>query len=139
MSQNISNDSIAEAIKDPNFSFIHTFADASDTEKIRKETTRLMFLHRHTRSQLEIRERERVSMINKYDALKRKSYLKNENAKNEKTRTVLVEIETEQQKYMLDVNDQKIKELNRTLAAIKTELDVLKTIGFSLKTEMGGY
>lgn len=137
MNQKTTNDTIAEAIRDPNFSFIDTFADASEPEKIRKELTRLLFLHRETRKQLELRERERVVLNHKYEKLKRKAYKENENAKNEKIRATLVEISTEEEKYNLEIQDQKIKELNRRLSSIKLELDVYKTIGFSIKTEMG--
>lgn len=137
MNQKTTNDTIAEAIRDPNFSFIDTFADASEPEKIRKELTRLLFLHRETRKQLELRERERVVLNHKYEKLKRKAYKENENAKNEKIRATLVEISTEEEKYNLEIQDQKIKELNRRLNSIKLELDVYKTIGFSIKTEMG--
>lgn len=137
MNQKTTNDTIAEAIRDPNFSFIDTFADASEPEKIRKELTRLLFLHRETRKQLELRERERVVLNHKYEKLKRKAYKENENAKNEKIRATLVEISTEEEKYNLEIQDQKIKELNRRLTSIKLELDVYKTIGFSIKTEMG--
>lgn len=137
MNQKTTHDTIAEAIRDPNFSFIDTFADASEPEKIRKELTRLLFLHRETRKQLELRERERVVLNHKYEKLKRKAYKENENAKNEKIRATLVEISTEEEKYNLEIQDQKIKELNRRLNSIKLELDVYKTIGFSIKTEMG--
>lgn len=134
------NENIAkQALNDPNFSFFESFADASETDKIRKELTRLLFLHRETRRKLEMREREKVTIAHKYDKKKREAYIKNANAANEKTRLVLVEIESEKEKYDLEVKEQLIKELTRELNSIKLEIDIIKTIGYSLKTEMGGF
>ena len=131
------NDVIAEAINDPNFSFIESFADADESEKIKKEMTRLLFLHKKERNLLKIRERERVVIFNNYEKKKRESYIRHSSAPNEKTRAVLVDIDAEKEKYELEIIDQKIKELNRSLASIKLELDTLKSISYSLRTGMG--
>lgn len=136
---------IAEAINDPNFTFMDTFADASEPEKVRKELTRLLFLHRESRNQLQVRERERVILNTKYESARRKAYMQHSKADgektkiNEKTKLILVEIAVEKEKYDLEIMDQRIKELNRTLVSIKLEIDLFKTIGYSLKTEMGGF
>lgn len=135
----VNNEIIAEAINNPNFSFIESFADASEPAKVKKEMTRLIFLHRKQRNLLQIREREKVFLQNKYEKKKRESYIKHQSAPNEKTRTILVDIDTEKEKYDLEIIDQKIKELNRNMASIKLELDTWKSIAYSIRTEMGAF
>lgn len=130
---------IAKAIEDPNFSFIDSFADASEPAKVKKEMTRLLFLHRNQREQLKERERQRVIINNNYEKKKRESYMKHSSAPNEKTRTILVEIDTEKEKYDLEIIDQKIKEINRNLVSIKLELDTWKSVTYNLRTEMGSF
>lgn len=140
MSQ-ISNDTIAQAINNPDFSFIETFADAADSSKVTKEMTRLLFLHRSLRKQLRVRERERVVLAKTYDNKKTASYLKHAKSTSatEKAKNVLVELETEQEKYELDIIEQKIKEITREMASIKLEIDTWKAIGYNLRTEMGSF
>lgn len=133
----INNDVIAEAINDPNFSFMESFADSGEPEKVKKEMTRLLFIHRKKRTLLKTRERERVVIFNRYEKKRRESYLNHKSAPNEKTKTILVEIDTEKEKYELEIMDQKIKELNRDLSSIKLELDTLKSISYSIRTGMG--
>lgn len=136
---NINKEIIAEAINDPNFSFIETFSDVNEPIKIKKEMTRLLFFNRQQRDQLKAREREKVILQTTYDKKKRESYLKHSNAPNEKMRMFLVEIDLEKEKYDLDIIDQKIKELNRDMSSIKVELDTLKAIMYNLRTEMGSF
>lgn len=133
----INSDIIAEAINDPNFSFLESFADASEPEIVQKEMTRLLFFHRKQRELLTIREREKVIIQNKYDKKRRESYLRNSDAPNEKTKTILVEIDTEKEKYELEIIEQKIKELNRIIASVKLEIDTLKMISYNIRTGMG--
>lgn len=136
---NVNKEIIAEAISDPNFSFIGTFSDVNEPIKIKKEMTRLLFFNRQQRDQLKTREREKVILQTAYDKKKRESYLKHSNAPNEKMRMFLVEIDLEKEKYDLDIIDQKIKELNRDMSSIKVELDTLKAIMYNLRTEMGSF
>lgn len=136
---NINQQTIAKAINDPNFSFIDSFADANEPEKVRKEMTRLLFLHRNLRNQLRERERNKVVIQTTYDKKKRESYIKHKSAPNERSRNILVEIDTEKEKYDLDIIDQKIKELNRELSSIKIEIDTWKAIGYAIRTEMGAF
>jgi len=137
---NISKKSIEQALNDPEFSFIGSFSDASDTTKVRQEITKLLFRHRETRKLLKIRERERVTLNKNYEKKKRESYIKHSKSSSatEKTKTILVDIDTEQEKYEIDIIDQKIKELSREMTSIKLEIDTLKAISYNLKTEMGG-
>lgn len=130
---------IAEALNDPNFSFIQTFGDASEMENVGREMTRLMFLHRKERNLLKIKERERVVLNNEFEKKKRASYLKHSSAPNEKTKSILVEIDTEEEKYKIEIVDQQIKEINRSLSSIKLELDTLKAISYALKISAGIY
>lgn len=130
-------DLFKKAINDPNFSFIDSFADAEEPEVIQKEMTRLLFQHRRQRDLLTLRERERVVLFNTYEKKRRESYIKHSSAPNEKTKTVLVEIDTEEEKYQLEIIDQKIKEINRNIASIKLELDTLKSMSFTIRTGMG--
>lgn len=130
---------IAKAIEDPNFSFIDSFADASEPAKVKQEMTRLLFLHRNLREQLKERERQRVIINNTYEKKKRESYMKHSSAPNEKTRAILVEIDTEKEKYELEIIDQKIKEINRNLISIKLELDTWKSVTYNIRTEMGSF
>lgn len=139
MSNNTDREIIAEAINDPNFSFIESFADANEPAKVKKEMTRLLFFNRQQREQLKMRERERVVLQNEYDKKKREAYLKQISAPNEKMRGILVDIDTEKEKYNLEIIDQKIKEINRNMSAVKLELDTLKTISYNLRTEMGSF
>jgi len=67
---NISKKSIEQALNDPEFSFIGSFSDASDTTKVRQEITKLLFRHRETRKLLKIRERERVTLNKNYEKRK---------------------------------------------------------------------
>lgn len=136
---NITKDVIAEAINDPNFSFIESFADASEPAKIKKEMTRLLFFNRQQREQLKEREREKVRLQNVYDKKKREAYIKHSTAPNEKTRAVLVEIDTEKEKFALEVVDQHIKEINRNMTSVKLELDTWKSITYNIRTEMGSF
>lgn len=130
---------VMEALNDPNFSFIQTFGDASEMDKVGQEMTRLMFLHKKERNLLKIKERERVVVNNTFERKKRASYLKHKSAPNEKTKSILVEIDTEEEKYKLDIIDQQIKEINRSLSSIKLEIDTLKAISYSLKISAGIY
>ena len=138
---NISNATIAEAIKNPEFSFIESFADAADSAKVTREMTRLLFAHRGLRNQLRTRERERVVLLKQYESQKRAAYVKynNSTSTTERAKTVLVEIETEEEKYKLDIIDQQIKELSREMSAIKLEIDTWKAISYNLRTEMGSF
>lgn len=136
---NVNKDTIVKAINDPNFSFIDSFADADEPAKVRREMTRLLFLHRNLRNQLRERERNKVIIQSKYDKKRRDSYMKHKNAPNERVRNILVEIDTENEKYDLDIIDQKIKELNRELSSIKIEIDTWKAIGYAIRTEMGAF
>lgn len=136
---NVNKDTIVKAINDPNFSFIDSFADADEPAKVRREMTRLLFLHRNLRNQLRERERNKVIIQSKYDKKRRDSYMKHKNAPNERVRNILVEIDTEKEKYDLDIIDQKIKELNRELSSIKIEIDTWKAIGYAIRTEMGAF
>lgn len=138
----IDNKTIAEALNDPNFSFIQTFADAADSGKVTREMTRLLFVHRKMRNQLQVVERERVIAMNAYNKEKRESYMKHSEPKNaptEKTKTILVEIDTEDRKYEIEIMDQKIKELTRGMASIKLEIDTWKAISYNLRTEMSSF
>lgn len=136
---NINSEVIAKAINDPNFSFIESFADANEPAKIKKEMTRLLFLHRKQRELLQIREREKVVIQHGYEKKKRESYIKHSSAPNEKTKNVLVDIDTEKEKYELDIVEQKIKELNRNMTSIKLEIDTWKSITYNIRTEMGSF
>lgn len=136
---NINNETIAKAINDPHFSFIESFADANEPAKIKKEMTRLLFLHRKERELLQIQERKKVVIQTKYEKKKRESYMKHKSAPNEKTKNILVEIDTEQEKYELDIIEQKIKEINRNMSSIKLELDTWKSITYNIRTEMGAF
>lgn len=136
----LNEDTIAKAISNPEFSFIETFADAGESAKVTREMTRLLFLHRNYRKQLRTRERERVVLSSKLDKKRRDSYIKHsETSATEKTKTVLVEIDSEKEKYDLDIIDQKIKELSRELTSIKLEIDTYKAISYNLRTEMGSF
>lgn len=135
----ISPETISEALNDPNFSFIDTFADAADSAKVTKEMTRLLFLNRRMRNQLQKLERDRTLLLRDYNDKKRKSYISHKSAPNEKTKSILVEIDTEKEQFELDVVDQKIKELNRGLSSTKLEIDTLKAIAYNLRTEMSSY
>ena len=137
----ISNDTIAQAISNPEFSFIETFADAADSAKVTREMTRLLFMHRNLRKQLRTRERERVVLATEYDKKKRSSYINHSKSSSitEKAKTILVDIDTEQEKYNLDITDQKIKELTREIGSIKIEIDTWKAISYNLRTEMGSF
>lgn len=137
----ISNDTIAQAINNPEFSFIETFADASDSAKVTREMTRLLFMHRSLRKQLRTRERERVVLATEYEKKKRNSYvnLSKSSSVTEKARAILVDIDTEKEKYDLDIIDQKIKELTREMSSIKIEIDTWKAISYNLRTEMGSF
>lgn len=137
----ISNDTIAQAINNPEFSFIETFADAADSAKVTREMTRLLFMHRSLRKQLRTRERERVVLATEYEKKKRNSYvnLSKSSSVTEKARAILVDIDTEKEKYDLDIIDQKIKELTREMSSIKIEIDTWKAISYNLRTEMGSF
>lgn len=137
----INNDTIAQAINNPDFSFIESFADAADTTKVTKEMTRLLFVHRSLRKQLRIRERERVVLLNDYEKKKRESYIKynKSSSTTEKAKNILVEIDTEKEKYELEITEQKIKELTREMSSIKIEIDTWKAISYNLRTEMGTF
>jgi len=136
----LNEETIAKAISDPEFSFIETFADATESAKVTREMTRLLFLHRNYRKQLKMRERERVVLSNKLDKKRRDAYIKHsETSATEKTKAVLVEIDTEKEKYDLDIIDQKIKELSREMTSIKLEIDTYKAISYNLRTEMGSF
>ena len=139
MTQKISDTTIAEAINNPNFSFIETFADASDSAKVTQEMTALLFKHRKKREQLQVRERERVVIEKKLNDSKRASYLKHKSAPNEKMKSILVEIDTEEEAYKLAIVEQQIKELTRDLSSIRTEIDTWKAISYNLRTEMGSF
>ena len=131
---------VAEAMNNPNFSFIESFADAGDISKVTQEMTRLLFLHRRKREQLKEREREKVHLVKEYENKKRNSYMKhNTSSATEKTKTILVDIDTEKEKFDIDVVDQKIKELTRDLNSIKLEIDTWKAISYSLRTEMNSF
>lgn len=134
-------ETIAEAMNNPDFSFIGTFADAGDSSKITKEMTRLLFIHRRKREQLKTREREKIILSKAYEKKKRESYLEHSKHKSttEKAKTILVEIDTEEEKFDLDVIEQKIKELTREMSSIKLEIDTLKAISYGLRTEMGSF
>ena len=136
----ISNETIAEAINNPHFSFIESFADAQDTQKVTKEMTRILFIHRRKREQLKEREREKVILVREYEKKKRESYLKHSNTSaTEKAKGILVDLDTEKEKFDIEIVDQKIKELTRELSSIKLELDTWKAIGYSLRTEMSSF
>lgn len=136
----INNETIAEAIRNPEFSFIESFADAGDSVKVTREMTRLLFMHRNLRGQLRKRERERVVLAKEYESKKRESYLQhNKTSATEKAKTVLVDIDTEEEQYNLDIMDQKIKEITRELSSIKIEIDTWKAISYNLRTEMGSF
>lgn len=137
--QKISNETIAEAINNPHFSFIETFADATDASKVTKEMTMLVFKNRKKREELQKRERERVVYENIFNKKRRESYNKHSNAPNEKSKGILVEIDTEEEKYNLEISEQRVKDLTRELASIKLELDTWKTIVYNLRTEMGSF
>ena len=131
---------VAEAMNNPHFSFIESFADAGDIAKVTNEMTRLLFLHRRKREQLKERERNKVNLIKDYESKKRTSYIKHSaTSATEKNKTILVDIETEKEKFEIDVVDQKIKELARDLSSIKLEIDTWKAISYSLRTEMGSF
>lgn len=132
---------IAEAMNNPHFSFIESFADAGDIAKVTNEMTRLLFLHRRKREQLKERERSKVSLVKDYESKKRTSYIKHSSVPSvtEKNKTILVDIETEKEKFEIDVIDQKIKELTRDLNSIKLEIDTWKAISYSIRTEMGSF
>lgn len=138
---NINNETITQAISNPDFSFIESFADAADTAKVTREMTRLLFIHRNLRKQLRARERERVVLLNNYEKKKRESYMKHNQSASitEKAKNVLVEIDTEKEKYDLEIIEQKIKELTREMNAIKIEIDTWKAISYNLRTEMGSF
>jgi hypothetical protein len=140
MSNNrVSVETAAEALNNPNFSFIETFADASNVEKVRQEMTALLFRARQKRVELKDVEKEKTYKEAVYNKKKREAYIQSANAPNEKHRTILVEIATEKEKYNIDLLENKIKELNRELASIKMELDTWKTITYNLRTEMGSF
>lgn len=130
---------ILETLKNPNFSFIETFGDASDTSKVTREMTVLLFKHRKARELLKEKEREKVKALNQLKRKQREEYIKNENAPNQAHRKILVEIACEDLEWKVDILDQQIKELNRTLNAIKIEIDTWKAISYSLRTEMGSF
>ena len=74
MSINITNETIKEALSNPEFSFIATFADAGDSAKVTREMTALVFKHRKKREQLTQRERQLVQLENDLKKLQRASY-----------------------------------------------------------------
>lgn len=137
----INVETIAEAMNNPDFSFIGSFSDAADSSKVTKEMTRLLFIHRKKREQLKSRERERTILLKNFEKNKRQSYIKHNNSKSvtEKTKTILVEIDTENEKFELDIVEQKIKELTREMSSIKLEIDTWKAISYNLRTEMGSF
>lgn len=130
---------VSQALNDPNFSFIESFSDAGDTVKVTKEMTALLFRHRRGRTELKKRERNLVRLESEYKAAKNKSYFSHKNAKNESEKRILVEIDTEEEAYRISVEEQKIKEIRRELSGIKLEIDTLKAISYSLRTEMGSF
>lgn len=135
----INVETIAQALNNPNFSFIDSFADAADSSKVTREMTLLLFKHRELRDLLKRYERERVIIEKDLRKEKQQAYLRHKSAINEKHRSILVDIDTEEKTYELAIIDQKIKETNRMLTAIKLELDTWKSISYSLRTEMGSF
>lgn len=139
MMSNINEKVILEALRDPNFSFIQSFADASDPAKVTRELTTLIFNHRKKRDQLKVKEREKIVLENAYEQKKRKSYMSHSDAPNEKTKGILVEIDCEDESYKIAIIEQQIKELNRDLSSIRLEIDTWKAISYSIRTEMGSF
>lgn len=135
----INDQMIAEALRDPNFSFIQSFSDATDPQKVTRELTTLIFSHRRKREQLKTKEREKVVAERQYKIKKRESYQKHSKAPNEKTKGILVEIDCEKEEYDISIMEQQIKEINRDLSAIKLEIDTWKAISYSIRTEMGSF
>ena len=132
---NVSDKVSLESIKDPNFSFIETFSDAADVEKVTREMTVLLFKHRKARNALRDLEAERV----KAEFKLRQEHINHESAPNQQHRKILVDIACEQEEAQLAKIDYHIKNVNRTLASIKLEIDTWKAISYSLRTEMGSF
>lgn len=136
---NITDETIKNALNNPEFSFIETFADASDSAKVTREMTTLVFKHRKKREQLKHRERQLVQLENELKKLQRASYNKHKDAPNEKAKSILVEIDTEEELFSVKVAEQQINELKRDLSGIKLEIDTFKAISYNLRTEMGSF
>lgn len=136
---NVSDKVILESIQDPNFSFIETFSDAADVEKVTREMTVLLFKHRKARNALRDLEAERVKAEFKLKQKQRQEYINHESAPNQQHRKILVDIACEQEEAQLAKIDYHIKNVNRTLASIKLEIDTWKAISYSLRTEMGSF
>lgn len=135
----ITNQEITEALNNPNFSFIESFADAGDSVKITRELTILVFKHRQKREQLQEKERLLVRQEAKLKSLKSKAYLENKDAPNENTKRVLVDLATEEEEYQVNLTRQIVSDLKRDLASIKLEIDTFKSISYNLRTEMGSF
>lgn len=136
MSKNYSAVSIEHAIKDPNFSFLESFADANELSKINQENARLLFLQREIRAKLDKCERALVHATVVHKAAYRKAYMDNEGAKNESQRKVITEILCQDEEIEVMKNEQLVKEYNRRLTSIRDELNTLKSITFVIRAEM---
>ena len=109
---------ITEALNDPNFSFIETFADAGNNMKVTRELTTLVFKHRQKRDLLKKKERQLVLLKNDYSKKKNQAYLDQASAPNERSKAVLVEIATEEEAYQISIVEQSINELKRDVRPI---------------------
>lgn len=85
--------------------------------------------------QLNIFEKLRLQKEIEYKR-KFRNELLNATARTESQKRILAEIECEDIESELAYYDSIVKELNRLSLALRTDLDILKTIGFNLRQEM---
>lgn len=133
----IKHKTLAEAIREDNFSYLDSMADYQSLQMIDKQSIVLLLAMNDLNEKLTEAERAKAQIDFNYSRAYRRAYSKYiDGAANETHRKLLAEVDCEELELQKVKNDTYIKEYNRLINKIKIELDVLKSLGHNLRQEL---
>lgn len=135
MSENISIKPVPDWNKDGKFNYDDTFLDSEDFENLNKELIKTGISLKNINKKLAYYEKQKAQ----YDVLYKRKYRQaflNADTKTESHRKIYAEIECEDLELKIIYLDQMIKEITRASFALRTELEILETIGHNIRREM---
>lgn len=128
---------IEQAINNPNFSFLDSFADAQDLAIINKEMATLILKMRALSNELSVAEKKKSNADYAYKKEYNRAYINlGDSAKNETYKKIMAEIECEDLELNVIKFDLLAKEKQRQIYQIRSEIEALRTIASNIKQEL---
>lgn len=121
---------------DNKYNYEDTFLDKEDIESINKALIEAGFAIKNFNKKMSIIEKERGRVKARYNNKRRELLANDTTSVSETQKKLIADIECEDLEYELAKLNIAMEELKRLSFSVRTEIDILQTLGHNLRREM---